>query len=162
MTPDPQWSVTMSYLEHSARCEAFAAPRGWRVARRRFTLAELAAGRRCHTNELLLAPAGIDHTAWFTWPRTGRPAGILTQPYDDKALVDRLRRAFEHHLVPLNVETPPEPSWWFPGRTVSVLFTPRWSLGAAGSAVPMTAGEVKLLAGRTKAALHEAETLSHA
>ncbi len=141
-----------AYLEHPARCETFAAARGWRVTRCPFSLAELAAGRR--SPWWLRRPprprvTGLDHTAHFSLGR-GRPAGVLTQPYADAGLAGRLDAAFARHGVPLAATTPPEPSWWFPGWTVAILFLPK----PAGRR--LSAAEIDALDAAIVAAIEEA------
>jgi len=126
------------YAEHAIRCRAFARARGWSLARRRFTLLDLAVGRRVSDDDGVavrtvgsrwrdrVLVTGIDHSACFT--RDGRPVATLSQPYRDAPggpdFVAALERAFATCGVPLRVSTPPEPSWWYPGWTVAVLFEP--------------------------------------
>jgi len=141
-----------AYLEHPAHCARFAAKRGWKLARTTFSLAELAAGRRSPwfvRRYPRLRVCGLDHTAHFVWGR-GRPAGILTQPYADAGLAARLTEAFAQRGVPLVATTPPEPSWWFPGWTVSVLFLPK------PVSRRLSADEIDALDGEIRAAIEEA------
>jgi len=156
--PPPQRRPIMSadrraaYLEHPAHCARFAAKRGWKLARTTFSLAELAAGRRSPwfvRRYPRLRVCGLDHTAHFVWGR-GRPAGILTQPYADVGLAARLTEAFAQRGVPLVATTPPEPSWWFPGWTVSVLFLPK------PVSRRLSADEIDALDGEIRAAIEEA------
>jgi len=141
-----------AYLEHPAHCARFAAKRGWKLARTTFSLAELAAGRRSPwfvRRYPRLRVCGLDHTAHFVWGR-GRPAGILTQPYADAGLAARLTEAFAQRGVPLVATTPPEPSWWFPGWTVSVLFLPK------PVSRRLSADEIDALDGEIRAAIEDA------
>lgn len=119
MTPDDKARRAATWEEHLARGRAFAAARGWTLARRRFTLAELAGGRRVNTYDRYLWRAGIDHDLHFRIGR--RPVAILAQPYPGDPDMARLRESVARGDVPLRLETPPEPSWWYRGWTEMVL-----------------------------------------
>ena len=111
----------ISRLQYSLAID-FGLSRGWTLTMADFSPAVLA-GRKAHGGYL---PNGswsfADHTYWYRQGR--RAAAVATHPYD----VDESYRTEAARWAAgkgLSITDPTDfPSWWLPGRTAFVLFTP--------------------------------------
>lgn len=110
--------------EQKATSAAFAAARGWRVARRGFTLNQLRDGRNVSRwRDYEFRPRPIDHPEYFRLAtRPWRPVAIVSHEYSPFSESIDLAQKYE-----LTAELLPA-SWYFPGHCNAILYRPLWDL----------------------------------
>lgn len=112
------------YRLQDACTHALATSRGWRIYKSQITVEQLTTGRMVNRYRGERDPDGhiIDHAEYFMCQR--KPVAILTHSYApiESCLEFARQRGLTAELLPF--------SWYFPGRSVAVLFTKQTTPGA--------------------------------